>query len=296
MKKYNHISAFSILSLAAMALLMLLSLQGQAQTAQNTNVVTDTTEVIVGNKIITITVDTLTGKKDVQVSTRAVAGSDGDEDGDDGDSVEIKPVQVGLLNVDLGANWLMYNNSFNLPNSQADFETIPLRSTNVALHVLPTHFNMLKGHISFLTAITFDNNKYQFRNDVSMLPGQTNVTMIQDSVGFKKNKLNTWYGQIPLMLCFQTNPTNPKRNFHISLGGFAGLFLAANTKQKSNERGKVIIKDDFNLNPMRYGVTARIGYGNLELYSTYTLSPMFREGHGPAFNNINFGIALTGMM
>jgi Outer membrane protein beta-barrel domain len=256
----------------------------------------DTTEVIVGNKVITITIDSITGKKDVQVTTRA--DGDGDEDGDDDDDDEktIRPVDVGVLNVDLGANWLMYNNSLNLPSTQSNFETIPLRSTNLALHVLPTHFNMFKGHVSFLTAITFDNNKYQFRNNVSMVPGQPSVTMLKDSVGFKKNKLNTWYAQIPLMLCFQTNPTNPKKNFHISLGGFAGLFLAANTKQKSEERGKVVLKDDFNLNPMRYGVTARIGYGNLELYSTYTLSPVFREGQGPSFNNINFGIALTGMM
>jgi hypothetical protein len=289
MAKNLFLGAFMLLALAA--------------TAQNGEVVTDTTEVIVGNKVITITIDTLTGKKDVQVKTR-VASHDiedpgyygQDDDDNDKDSARIKPVDAGFFKMDLGANWLLSNNSFSLPPSESNFETEPLRSTEVALHFLPTHFNMFKGHVGLVTAITFDNIRYQFRNDVTFVPNQPQVTLVQDSVSFKKNKLNMWYGQIPLLLCFQTNPSNHKKNFHISLGGFAGLFLGANTKQKSDAYGKVIRKDDYNLEPLRYGLTARIGFGNLELYSNYTLSNVFRDGQGPTFNNINFGIALTGMM
>ncbi len=298
MKTYISSLRISLLKLSLMALVALVGTRLQAQSSDANNL-SDTTEVIVGNKVITITIDSTTGKKDVQVNTRQVADQDwGDaEDGDnDTDSNRVKPVEVNLLGLDLGANWLMINNGFNLPASLNNFEIEPLRSTNVALHLLPTHFNMFKGHVSLLTAITFDNNKYQFRNNYTMLPGQPTVTMVPDSVSLKKNKLNTWYGQIPLLLSFQTSPGNPKRNFHVAVGGFAGLLLGANTKQKSEERGKVILKDDFNLEPFRYGLTARIGFGNLELYSTYTLSPLFRGGQGPGFNNINFGIALTGMM
>jgi Outer membrane protein beta-barrel domain len=297
MKKYIHISAISLASCAALCLLMLLGAPAQAQSAQNQDQHSsnDTTEVIVGNKVVTITIDSITGKKDVQVTTRVAANQDGDHDRPD-EAVEIKPVHTSFIGIDLGINFPMYNGSFNAPASLSDFETEPLRSTNVGVHLLPTHFNMAHGKVSILTAITFDNNRYQFRNNVSPQPGLPTVTMARDSVSLRKNKLNMWYGQIPLMLCFQTNPTNPKRNFHVSLGGFAGLFLGANTKQKSEENGKVIRKDDFNLNPMRYGVSARIGFSNLELYTNYTLSPIFREGQGPAFNNINFGIALTGLM
>jgi hypothetical protein len=300
MKMHISTPAIALPRLALLALLILAGLGLQAQSPQygDKNVVTDTTEVIVGNKVITITIDTITGKKDVQVTSRPVADQSWDEDDrkHDRDSSNVRPVDVGGIGIDLGANWLLYDNSFDLPTTQSAFETEPLRSTNLALHLLPTHFNMAKGHVSILTAITFDNNKYQFRNNVTMLPGQSSVTMRPDSISFKKNKLSTWYAQIPLMLSIQTNPSNPRKNFHVSLGGFAGLFLGASTKQKSDERGKVILKDDYNLNPLRYGVTARIGFSNLELYSTYTLTPMFREGQGPTFQNINFGIALTGMM
>jgi hypothetical protein len=298
MKKHINTSAIYKISFAMLSMLLLMGLQSQAQTAQADpkTVTTDTTEVIVGNKVITITMDTITGKKDVQVHTRSAAMHDGDHDRNDSDSNKVRAVDVGVLGIDLGANFLMYDNKIGVPSSQSAFETEPLRSTNLALHILPTHFNMAKGKVSILTAITFDNNCYQFRNGLRPLPAQPTVTMVNDSVSLKKNKLNMWYGQIPLLLAFQTNPGNNRKNFHIALGGFAGLFLGANTKQKSDENGKVIIKDDFNLNPVRYGLTARIGFSNLELYCNYTMSSLFREAQGPTFNNINFGIALTGMM
>lgn len=289
MKKYISSPIRLISRFALAALLLAVALPALAQTGND--VVYDTTEVIVGGKVITIAVDTATGKKDVQVTRLQ-----NDHDDPSGDEDKVKPVQVSALGIDIGANWLMHGGAFGTPAELSAFETEPLRSTNVALHCLPTHFNMAKGHVSILTAITFDNNRYQFRNNYTLQPRQDLVTMTADSLSFKKNKLNVWYAQIPLMLSFQTKPGHEKGNFHIALGGFAGLFIGASTKQKSEEMGKVILKDDFNLEPLRYGLTARIGYGNLELYSTYTLSPLFKESEGPSFNNINFGIALTGMM
>jgi len=44
---------------------------------------------------------------------------------------------------------------------------------------------------------------------------------------------------------------------------------------------KVRSEDDFSLNMLRYGVTARIGYENLQVYSTYYITPLFQTGKGP---------------
>jgi len=38
---------------------------------------------------------------------------------------------------------------------------------------------------------------------------------------------------------------------------------------------------DFSLNMLRYGATARVGYGNFQLYGTYYMTPLFRNGKGP---------------
>jgi Outer membrane protein beta-barrel domain len=250
---------------------------------------TDTTEISIGRKVITITKDSL-DKRDVHVETVAT--------GDDttNKKKEIKRIDVDALNFDIGTNFMTAGQSFNLPSDYNDLEIIPLRSTHLAFHTFKTRVNIAKGHFGIVTAITFDNNRFQWRNNMSMLPNQDSVTFVPDSISFDKNKLVTWHAQIPLLLSFQTNPTEPKKNFHISVGGYAGLLIGSKLKQKSDQFGKVEQKDDFNLTSFRYGLTARVGFSNFEVYANYSLTPLFRDGEAPAVNPVNFGISITGIM
>jgi hypothetical protein len=264
---------------------------GAAFSQSGKEVVSDTTEITIGKKMITIIKDS-TDKKDVHWSS---VPEECDTVGT-GSGKEFKRVEVTPIGIDLGMNFLTNKGNFNLPNDQGDYEIEPLRSTHVGLHVLPTRINFGKGHVSLLTAVTFDNNRYQFRNNRSPQAGLDSLVMGADSVNLLKNKLVTWYAQMPLMLTFQTNPAHPEKNFHVSVGGYAGLFLGAKTKQNSVERGVVKQGDDFNLNQFRYGVSARIGYRGIELYANYQLSNLFADGEGPAINPFNVGIALTGFM
>lgn len=250
---------------------------------------TDTTEISIGRKVITITKDSL-DKRDFHVETMATTGDTAEK------PKEIKRIDVDFLNFDIGTNFLTANQGFNLPSDYDNMEIIPMRSTHLAFHTFKTRVNMAKGHIGLVTAITFDNNRFQWRNNVTLLPNQDSVIFAPDSISFRKNKLITWHAQIPLLLSFQTNPTNPKKNFHISVGGYAGLLIGSSLKQKSDALGKVKKEDDFNLTSFRYGLTARVGFGNFEIYTNYSLTPLFQEGDAPAVNPINFGLSITGIM
>jgi hypothetical protein len=249
----------------------------------------DTTEISLGNKVITITKDSL-DKRDIHVETVAT----GDDSTNKKD--EIKRVDIDFLNFDIGANFMTADQSFNLPASHSNLEIIPMRSTHLAFHTFKTRINIAKGHFGIVTAVTFDNNRFQWRNNVTLLPNRDSVTFEPGATSFRKNKLITWHAQVPLLLSFQTNPTEPKKNFHIAVGGYAGLLIGSSLKQKSEEFGKIKKEDDFNLTSLRYGLTARIGFGNLELYTNYSLTPLFREGESLGINPINFGISLTGIM
>jgi len=47
---------------------------------------------------------------------------------------------------------------------------------------------------------------------------------------------------------------------------------------------------------LRCGATARVGYGNFQLYGTYYKTPLFEAGKGPGGYNLypfEIGIALT---
>ncbi len=51
--------------------------------------------------------------------------------------------------------------------------------------------------------------------------------------------------------------------------------------------------DDFYLNPFRLDATARIGWGRVNLFATYALTPMFRKNKGPELYPWSIGIVLT---
>ena len=59
---------------------------------------------------------------------------------------------------------------------------------------------------------------------------------------------------------------------------------------------KVKSDDDFNLNMLRYGATARIGYENFNIYGTYYFTPLFKTDMGPGGIDLfpfEIGIAFT---
>jgi hypothetical protein len=101
--------------------------------------------------------------------------------------------------------------------------------------------------------------------------------------GIKKSHLITNYIEIPLELRYSTNPDDPARSFKISVGGRIGYMYDSFSKIKYKEDGevkKIKNKEDFNLNKIRYGLSARIGVGNISLFGYYNLSPLFEEGKG----------------
>ncbi len=262
--------------------------------AQTTDEATnDTTEIVIGKKVITLS----NGK--VEVTNKDDDDSDQNwtmDDDHDGDKKNKDNVDVDFLHLDLGMNFLTQNQSFNLDPEWSSLETKPLGSTNLGLHFLKTNINLVKHKFNLVTAITLDNNRYSFRDDVILQPDQDQLTILTDSNDYRKSKLITWHAQVPVLLNFQTNPGNSKKNFHFSVGGYAGLLIGSATKRKGDVLGKVRQRDDYNLNNVRYGVTGRIGFGGFELYANYNLSSMFREDQGPDIMPVTFGISLMGIM
>lgn len=274
-----------LISAASLAMFLGLHLNSSAQTASS-----DTTEIQLGKRVIVIVPDSATGSDKVTISRGNSAPKDAKENKSESDAVH-----VGALKLDLGFNMPLYDGSVNMPSNLSAFETKPLNSSNVGLHVLPTTFSLAKHYVNLGTAITFDFNDFAFANNVVIVPRADTVAMAFDSVvTYDKSKLKTVHAQIPLMLNFQTSPHNKKKNFQISVGGYAGLLIGSKSKTKSDEYGKQKVRDDFNLEKFRYGVIGRIGYRNFELYASYSLTSMFREDRGPALHPLTMGISLTG--
>jgi hypothetical protein len=90
-------------------------------------------------------------------------------------------------------------------------------------------------------------------------------------------------------------PVSYSSTINLGAGVTGAVKLGSHTKVVYHDDGKQKDKnrDDFNLNLLRYGVTARAGYEMVQVYGTCWLSPMFEKGRGPELYPFEIGLALT---
>jgi len=200
----------------------------------------------------------------------------------------------------LGINgYLNANNKTNVPTGY-DFLELKYPSYSWTLNLLETNIPLWKKHINIITGFGFEFNSYRFKNNYKLLPDSNFISGRYDStVTFKRNKLEISYFNVPLLLQFDTKPFGEnKRTLHFSAGVVGGIRLASSTFQKydiKKAKYENTTKDDFNLNPFRYSAMARIGYGNLDLWASYSLSTLFKKNEGPQLYPFNVGITLIGL-
>lgn len=169
------------------------------------------------------------------------------------------------------------------------------------VNINPIQFNVgLLGNrrrgtarVGLVSGIGFSWNNYAFDNPVSVMK-QNNMLMPYDLTeadfpNLEKTKLTSTYLTVPLLLEFQF-PGNNK--MHLSAGGIGSLKLESHTKIKF-DGDKFKDKGNYYLAPYRYGVTARLGYGNLNVFGTYYVTDVFESGKGPKMLPYTFGIGFA---
>lgn len=126
---------------------------------------------------------------------------------------------------------------------------------------------------------------------------------LTDTNNFKKFKVSTAFLELPVELRFTANPEASGKSFKMALGARVGTMLSAWTKGKNlqNRNGNTINdytekeKSKRYFNTTRLSVLGRVGYGHFTLFTTYSLTPVFKEGVGPKMNNLSFGLTLSGL-
>lgn len=207
---------------------------------------------------------------------------------------EKQSTEVDLLGLDLGFASYITDNAFGASAAGPELAIKNLRlGSHVALHFLGTRVSIAgKGKVNLKTAITVDWNNYYFTSDVTLIEGAEGIEFGTASEKLSKNKLTTRYAQIPLMLNFNTAP-GKKNNVSFSVGAYGGLLWSAHTKQVTEEgKSKTKNKGAYNLNPYRYGLTARLDFRWFDIYMNYNLSEVFAQNEGPATQTVEAGINL----
>jgi hypothetical protein len=168
------------------------------------------------------------------------------------------------------------------------------KSTAVSLNLFEQNINLVNQKLGLVTGLGLTWNNYRFskKNTILTDDGSFGGKFDEDPTRtYEKSKLVVTYLKVPLMLEFQTNGKMKANSFHIGAGVVGGLRIGSHTKivydgNRSKDKG------DFYINPFKADAIAKIGWGVINLYGTYSLTEMFRSNKGPEVYPFEIGISL----
>lgn len=115
------------------------------------------------------------------------------------------------------------------------------------------------------------------------------TSFVPITIKYRTNKFSMNYIEVPVELRLRTRG---EKSFKMTIGGKIGYAYNVHTKYEDSD-GKIKVYKIKNINPLRYGVTFRIGYNKWNLQGFYALSELFKEGRGePKMIPYSLGIGL----
>lgn len=204
--------------------------------------------------------------------------------------------------VEIGVNGYVNNSgNFDLPD---EYEFLDLRmgkSINFKLNFLEQNFNLIRNKFGLTTGLGFEWKNFRFADDVVLKKFDNTLInendLFPNDVSYTKSKLVVNYLTLPLLVEYQTNKFSKKNSFHIGGGIETGIRIGSHTKNAFQDDGrKKKSKDpgDYYINPMKYELTARIGWGKINLYANYSLNTLFKSNRAPELYPFTMGITLAG--
>ena len=228
-----------------------------------------------------------------------------------------EPWTYGIDGVILGVNgFLNSSNQMDVPATHEFLETDIARSHNLQITFLDADIALLKGQdrkdqygndlngslISFHTGLGLEFNSYEFRKDYTInksnnvdneISAYQKYNSDSSIITYKKNRLKDTYLNVPLMLAFHSSKDHI-RALHLGIGGYVGLRLASKMKYKSKDEGIQKDPNDYYLSSFRYGLSASVGYSNINVFANYALNGLFEDGKGPELHPFSVGLMIVG--
>ena len=172
-----------------------------------------------------------------------------------------------------------------------------------------------------VTGLGLEWHNYRFSKNTRLNGDSSNlIGYLDKGISIRKSKLTTLYLNVPVLFEFQTNSRHKKNSFHVGAGMVVGARLSSHTKKYYDERNKefeitrynlateqyeteyTAISpdyskakdfDDFHLQPFKFDATVRIGWGFINLFATYSINQMFKDGKGPELYPWTIGITFV---
>lgn len=187
--------------------------------------------------------------------------------------------------------------SLSLPASDNFMNLNTGKSWNVNINFLQYGLGLIGNNVGIVTGLGFEFNDYRFDNNNTIMKDD-NGMIVEDPyvLPLEKSKFASSYLTVPLLLEFQVPTGKSNKRLFFSGGVIGGLKIGSHTKvvyREDGNRQKVKDRGDFNLSPLRYGITVRVGYRALKVFANYYVTPLFEDGAGPELYPFSVGLVFT---
>ncbi len=170
------------------------------------------------------------------------------------------------------------------------------KSWNFNLNFAQVSVPLIRDRVGLVSGLGIEWNNYHFSNGNTIKRDPITHTIVPvplTNMALKKNKLTTTYLTVPLLLEAQIGSSpNRSERFAVSAGLIGGLKIGSHTKYKTSDN-KEKNKDDFYLQSLRYGFTARVNYNSFGLYFNYYNVPLFIEDKGSELYPFAAGLVIS---
>ncbi len=251
----------------------------------------DTVKVVLNNKrVVVITDDTVKvslGQRDYVISDNGVKIEKHDK------APKFNGHWAGF---ELGVNGLLNKDMIiDYPAGYSSLDLNYAKSIAVNINFFEQNISLIGQHLGLVTGMGISWNNYRFSNKNTVLTHDSEFGAGPDndpSRSYEKSKLVVTYLRVPLMLEYQTNSKMKANSFHVSGGVVGAVRIGSHSKiiydgKKSKDRS------DFYINPFKVDAIAKIGWGVINLYGSYSLTEMFRNNKGPVAYPFEIGITLA---
>ncbi|NQY09401.1 MAG: DUF2807 domain-containing protein [Flavobacteriales bacterium] len=174
--------------------------------------------------------------------------------------------------------------------------------------IAASHYKVLictrGSRLTLVSGVGLERNSIDLKNNVQLRgqyntpEGMENYTWGEtDTINaFTRNRLNVTYLNLPLLFNLNLGGSANAPDFYLLVGATAGLRIGTRMKYKYDDNGdkvKYKEKNDFNVNPFKLNLTARIGIKDVELFANYSLTSLFEKNGGPELYSFSAGLSIT---
>ena len=203
---------------------------------------------------------------------------------------EEKKVNTNRALDEIGLYMAIGFHNLNSSNGFGDNRFKPLGSKSFELG-FTSGFRLLKTnnllHINYGIAWMHDGLKFK---ESEYFVRENGVTKSVEYTANKlnKSKLRTNYLIVPVDFEFDFTPPKTKNgvtiypvhdSFRVGFGGYVGVSIGNSQKIRYDDGSihKNVIREDLNISPWVYGLSAHLGYKDYVIYARYSLAPLFRN-------------------